>query len=216
MYIAALVGSIAAFVCALTPLFGIPFVIVFGITAIVFAILGMRKNDGKERKDASIIALIIAIIAIIICALINIFSYKFIALYFDEFVNKEVVDYDNYYEQKFKDYKEYSINDEARVGESFIIKVNDVSIDGDKYYVNIDVESLKDSEYFSLYDLGLYNATNYDLKYCQYSGDEEFISGFLDEGDSKNIVIKFDLEDEDNDKMYLVFIDSEDGIKIKL
>ena len=40
MYIAALVGSIAAFVCALTPLFGIPFVIVFGITAIVFAILG--------------------------------------------------------------------------------------------------------------------------------------------------------------------------------
>ena len=160
--------------------------------------------------------IIIAIIAIIICVLINIFSYKFIALCFDEFFNNEVVDYDNYYEQKFKDYKEYNINDEVRIGESFIIKVNDVSIDGDKYYVNIDVESLKDSEYFSLYDLGLYNATNYDLKYCQYSGDEEFVSGFLDEGESKNIVAKFDLEDENNDKMYLVFIDSEDGIKIKL
>ena len=71
MYIAALVGSIAAFVCALTPLFGIPFVIVFGITAIVFAILGMRKNDGKERKDASIIALIIAINTIIIILIIR-------------------------------------------------------------------------------------------------------------------------------------------------
>ena len=67
-----------------------------------------------------------------------------------------------------------------------------------------------------MYDLGLYNATNYDLKYCQYSGDEEFVSGFLDEGESKNIVARFDLEDENNNKMYLVFIDSEDGIKIKL
>lgn len=217
MYIAALVGSIAAFVCSFTPLLGIPFTLVFSITSIVFSILVFKKSDEKERKDASIIALIIAIIAIIICIGVNILSCKFI-IEGIKYLDNYSVDYENYYEQKFNEYKEYSINDEIKIGDSYIITLNDFSKDGNDYYADITLESLKDyNDYISIYDFCIYNLEEEDVLYSTYSSDTcDFIGGVFDEGEKKNILLKFDSYFENDDNLYLVYINDENGVKIKL
>lgn len=214
MYIAALVGSIAAFVCALTPLLGIPFTLVFSITAIVFSILALKKHDTKEKKDAAIISLIISIIAIIVCIIINIFSAKTIVKIID-YYNGEYVDNDNYYVQKFENYTEYNLDDEILLGYNFILKVNNFSKDGNVYYIDASIEALNDS-YISIYDFGIYSADEQDFVYSSYYSNSNYTSGFLDEGEKKDIILKFEGEFDDNSELYLMYMDDEDGVKIKL
>lgn len=215
MYITALVGSISAFVCSFIPLIGIPFTLVFSITAIVFSILVFVKFNEKERKDASIIALIISIVAIINCVYLNFVTIKSI-------INRsnaidDSINYDYYYKQKFENYEEYDIDDEIIIGDSFILRINDFLVDGDTYYAEIEVESLNDGEYFSIYDFGIYNIEEDNVIYSSYSSNlTNYVSSVLNEGETKDVTLKFDSYFKNDSKLYLLYIDDENGVKIKL
>lgn len=216
MYIAALIGSISAFVCAFVPLLGIPFTLVFSITAIVFSILVFKKGGLKERKDASIISLIISIIAILICLIINILSINVIRDIIEDFKYENSIDYDSYYEQKFGDYKEYNLDDKLISDNEVIISVEDYYNDGNEYYASLNVESLQDDNYVSVYDFIIYDEKNNEYYYTSSTG-QATISKFLDEGESIELFLKFELDDEEEyDNLYLIFMDYENGIKIKI
>lgn len=217
MYIAALIGSIFAFVCSFVPLFGIPFSIVFAITAIVFSILVFKKSDEKERKDASIIALIISVLAIIICIFVNILSKNFIIDTFKKFSILNSIDYESYYNEKFENYANYEINNDIVIKDECVLKVNNFSRDKEKCYIDISIEALEDNTYFSIYNLGLYDSQKDEVTYALSSViKNEFVSGLLQEGDNKNISLEFKLSSKNTEHLYLVFIDSEHGVKIKL
>lgn len=217
MYIAALIGSISAFVCSCIPLFGMPFTLVFAITSIVFSILVLKKHDEKERKDASIIALIIASISIVICITINIFSTKFIIKTIQKIRELDDIDYTNYYNEKFNEYSLYDKeNENIYVGKDWLFKINDISKDGEYYYVNLNIEALNSNAYINIYDFGIFNFEKNEFSYPSYMADENFISGFLEEGEQKNITLKIPCSNEENSQKYLVYIDNENGVKIRI
>lgn len=217
MYIAALIGSILAFVCSFIPLFGMPFTIVFSITSIVFSIIILKKQIPKERKDASVISIIISIIAIIICLFINILSAKFIIEVYNTYYENQKIDYSNYYEKKFANYLLYSKEDNDIKNEKFKIKINNISQDGEFCYVEIDLESLIDNNYVDLYYFGVYNAEINDFTYNSPNNiNNYFNGGDLDKGETKKIIFKFKNLDLNSKKLYFVYLDDENGVKIRL
>lgn len=217
MYIAALVGSILAFVCSFIPLFGIPFTVVFSITSIVFSIIILKKEIPKERKDASIISIIVSIIAMVICIFINILCANFIIKVYNTYYENNKIDYNKYYENKFKNYLTYSRQDDNIINNIFKIKVNNISQDGEFCYIEMDLESLKDNNNIDLYYFGVYSAELNDFIYNSYSNiNEYFKDGDLDKGEIQNITLKFKNLDLNSNELYLVYIDNENGVKIRL
>lgn len=216
MYIAALIGSISAFVCSFIPLFGIPFTIVFSITSIVFSVLILKREEKKERKDASIISFIISIIAIIICIAINIASINFIVKVFNNYDNISI-DYNNYYDTKFKNYLLFDKTDNNIENSKWRMKINSSSFDGDYCYVEIEVESLQDKNNLNIYDFGIYGRNDNDFIYGSSSKiNDYFIGDNLDKGDTKKIMFKFNISDLDNDELYFVYVNDENGVKIRI
>ncbi len=217
MYIAALIGSILAFICSFIPLFGMPFAIVFSITSIVFSIIILKKEIPKERKDASIISIIVSTIAIIICIFINILSVNFIIKVFNTYYEKEKIDYNSYYENKFGNYSTYSKQDNNIMNDKFKIKINNISQDGEFCYIELDLESLKDNNYLDLYYFGVYNVKLNDFIYNSSSNINKFLNdGYLDKGDTKNITLQFKNLDLNSKELYLIYMDNENGVKIRL
>ncbi len=75
MAIANLIFTILTFVCSFTPILGIPFVLFFGIVAIILAIITRKKHkSNNEKEEVSIISLIIVSISVIICIIVNVLS----------------------------------------------------------------------------------------------------------------------------------------------
>lgn len=217
MYIAALIGSICSFICSFVPLFGIPFSIVFSVTGIVFSILVLKKANEKERKDASIIALIISILAIIICIFVNIMSMKFIIGVFRNFPVLNPIDYESYYEEKFENYTNQDKNDNILLTDKIVLKINNITKDKNKYSIGITVQALDDDTYFSIYNFGLYDSKKEQILYALPTViNNKFISGALQEGESKDITLEFKLSSKNTEQLYLIYMNSEDGVKIKL
>ena len=217
MYIISLICSILAFVCSFVPLFGIPFSLIASIIAIILSIIIFKKEDTKEKKDASIIALVVSIIAIIICIVINILSAKFISNIFNNILSSSDINYNEYYDEKFKDYKEYSSEDNIVIKDSLVLNIDELTNNSNEYSVKINVSSLENNTYFSIYNFGLFNLSTNEFVYSSSSiEDNNFISGFLDEGEEKSILLKYNINNDSNDEIYLVFVDNENGVKITL
>lgn len=217
MYIISLICSILAFVCSFVPLFGIPFSLIASIIAIILSIIIFKKEDTKEKKDASIIALVVSIIAIIICIVINVLSAKFISNIFNNILSSSDINYNEYYDEKFKDYKEYSSEDNIVIKDSLVLNIDELTNNSNEYSVKINVSSLENNTYFSIYNFGLFNLSANEFVYSSSSiEDNNFISGFLDEGEEKSILLKYNINNDSNDEIYLVFVDNENGVKIAL
>lgn len=217
MYIISLICSILAFVCSFVPLFGIPFSLFSSIIAIILSIIVFKKEKAKDRKDASIISLVVSIVAIIICIIVNLLSAKFISNIFDSILSIDSINYNEYYVEKFENYKEYSQKDNIVIKDSLVLNIKEVANNNNEYNIKISVSSLEDNTYFSIYNFGLFNSSENEFVYSSSSiKDNEFISGILNEGEEKNIVLRYKLNNEVNDKLYLVFVDNENGVKIAL
>lgn len=217
MYIISLICSILAFVCSFVPLFGIPFSLFSSIIAIILSIIVFKKEKAKDRKDASIISLVVSIVAIIICIIVNLLSAKFISNIFDSILSIDSINYNEYYVEKFENYKEYSQKDNIVIKDSLVLNIKEVANNNNEYNIKISVSSLEDNTYFSIYNLGLFNSPENEFVYSSSSiKDNEFISGILNEGEEKNIVLRYKLNNEVKDKLYLVFVDNENGVKIAL
>lgn len=217
MYIISLICSILAFVCSFVPLFGIPFSLFSSIIAIILSIIVLKKEKAKDRKDASIIALVVSIVAIIICIIVNLLSAKFISNIFDSILSIDSINYNEYYVEKFENYKEYSQKDSIVIKDSFVLNIKEIANNNNEYNIKISVSSLENNTYFSIYNFGLFNNSENEFVYSSSSiKDNEFISGILNEGEERNIVLRYKLNNEVKDKLYLVFVDNENGVKIEL
>ena len=217
MYIISLICSILAFVCSFVPLFGIPFSLFSSIIAIILSIIVFKKEKAKDRKDASIIALVVSIVAIIICIIVNLLSAKFISNIFDSILSIDSINYNEYYVEKFENYKEYSQKDSIVIKDSFVLNIKEIANNNNEYNIKISVSSLENNTYFSIYNFGLFNNSENEFVYSSSSiKDNEFISGILNEGEERNIVLRYKLNNEVKDKLYLVFVDNENGVKIEL
>lgn len=217
MYIISLICSILAFVCSLVPLFGIPFSLFSSIIAIILSIIVFKKEKAKDRKDASIIALVVSIVAIIICIIVNLLSAKFISNIFDSILSIDSINYNEYYVEKFENYKEYSQKDSIVIKDSFVLNIKEIANNNNEYNIKISVSSLENNTYFSIYNFGLFNNSENEFVYSSSSiKDNEFISGILNEGEERNFVLRYKLNNEVKDKLYLVFVDNENGVKIEL
>ncbi len=82
----------------------------------------------------------------------------------------------------------------------------------------MEIESLKDYVYYSTYDFVLYDEKNDNIYYPKYYIDNSnFLSGELNEGEKRNSTIKYIVEEnKEIDKLYLIYVDDENGVKIKL
>ena len=217
MYIISLICSILAFVCSFVPLFGIPFSLFSSIIAIILSIIVLKKEKAKDRKDASIIALVVSIVAIIICIIVNLLSAKFISNIFDSILSIDSINYNEYYVEKFENYKEYSQKDSIVIKDSLVLNIKEIANNNNEYNIKISVSSLENNTYFSIYNFGLFNNSENEFVYSSSSiKDNEFISGILNEGEERNIVLRYKLNNEVKDKLYLVFVDNENGVKIEL
>lgn len=217
MYIISLICSILAFVCSFVPLFGIPFSLFSSIIAIILSIIVFKKEKAKDRKDASIIALVVSIVAIIICIIVNLLSAKFISNIFDSILRIDSINYNEYYVEKFENYKEYSQKDSIVIKDSLVLNIKEIANNNNEYNIKISVSSLENNTYFSIYNFGLFNNSENEFVYSSSSiKDNEFISGILNEGEERNIVLRYKLNNEVKDKLYLVFVDNENGVKIEL
>ena len=217
MYIISLICSILAFVCSFVPLFGIPFSLFSSIIAIILSIILFKKEKAKDRKDASIIALVVSIVAIIICIIVNLLSAKFISNIFDSILSIDSINYNEYYVEKFENYKEYSQKDSIVIKDSLVLNIKEIANNNNEYNIKISVSSLENNTYFSIYNFGLFNNSENEFVYSSSSiKDNEFISGILNEGEERNIVLRYKLNNEVKDKLYLVFVDNENGVKIEL
>lgn len=218
MYIISLICSILAFVCSFVPLFGIPFSLFSSIIAIILSIIVFKKEKAKDRKDASIIALVVSIVAIIICIIVNLLSAKFISNIFDSILSIDSINYNEYYVEKFENYKEYSQKDSIVIKDSLVLNIKEIANNNNnEYNIKISVSSLENNTYFSIYNFGLFNNSENEFVYSSSSiKDNEFISGILNEGEERNIVLRYKLNNEVKDKLYLVFVDNENGVKIEL
>lgn len=217
MYIISLICSILAFVCSFVPLFGIPFLLFSSIIAIILSIIVFKKEKAKDRKDASIIALVVSIVAIIICIIVNLLSAKFISNIFDSILSIDSINYNEYYVEKFENYKEYSQKDSIVIKDSLVLNIKEIANNNNEYNIKISVSSLENNTYFSIYNFGLFNNSENEFVYSSSSiKDNEFISGILNEGEERNIVLRYKLNNEVKDKLYLVFVDNENGVKIEL
>lgn len=217
MYIISLICSILAFVCSFVPLFGIPFSLFSSIIAIILSIIVFKKEKAKDRKDASIIALVVSIVAIIICIIVNLLSAKFISNIFDSILSIDSINYNEYYVEKFENYKEYSQKDSIVIKDSLVLNIKEIANNNNEYNIKISVSSLENNTYFSIYNFGLFNNSENEFVYSSSSiKDNEFISGILNECEERNIVLRYKLNNEVKDKLYLVFVDNENGVKIEL
>lgn len=217
MYIISLICSILAFVCSFVPLFGIPFSLFSSIIAIILSIIVFKKEKAKDRKDASIIALVVSIVAIIICIIVNLLSAKFISNIFDSILSIDSINYNEYYVEKFENYKEYSQKDSIVIKDSLVLNIKEIANNNNEYNIKISVSSLENNTYFSIYNFGLFNNSENEFVYSSSSiKDNEFISGILNEGEERNIVLRYKLNNEVKDKLYLIFVDNENGVKIEL
>lgn len=217
MYVISLVGSIFAFVCSFVPLFGIPFSLISSIIAIILSVLILKRENVKEKKDASIIALVISIVAIIICIVVNVLSANFIFSAVKNIFNIDNVNYNEYYEEKFKNYTEYSLEDNIVIKDSLVLKIVETTNNNDEYCIRLNIQALEDNTYFSIYNFGLYNSSINEFIYPSSSVlDNDFLSGNLNEGDEKNILLKYTPPSVNEENMYLIFVDNDNGVKVSL
>lgn len=187
------------------------------IIAIILSIIVFKKEKAKDRKDASIIALVVSIVAIIICIIVNLLSAKFISNIFDSILSIDSINYNEYYVEKFENYKEYSQKDSIVIKDSLVLNIKEIANNNNEYNIKISVSSLENNTYFSIYNFGLFNNSENEFVYSSSSiKDNEFISGILNEGEERNIVLRYKLNNEVKDKLYLVFVDNENGVKIEL
>lgn len=98
-----------------------------------------------------------------------------------------------------------------------VLNIKEIANNNNEYNIKISVSSLENNTYFSIYNFGLFNNSENEFVYSSSSiKDNEFISGILNEGEERNIVLRYKLNNEVKDKLYLVFVDNENGVKIEL
>lgn len=201
MNILSLVLSITAFVCAFVPIYGIAFTVVLSVIAVVLAYVKTNKNENKEGE---LIAVVISIFAIIVCVIVN-------AIYIPAHYNNKEQHVDVY-----ADMAEYPVNNSDIYTTEFKINVENIIYDEDKTNVTIRLEAMKDDSWYSIYDFALYggNADNYTT--VEFKDPTVKVSQRLDAGENVTINLTFNrglYEDNDN---FLVFKNSENGVKIRL
>ena len=136
---------------------------------------------------------------------------------FDSILRIDSINYNEYYVEKFENYKEYSQKDSIVIKDSLVLNIKEIANNNNEYNIKISVSSLENNTYFSIYNFGLFNNSENEFVYSSSSiKDNEFISGILNEGEERNIVLRYKLNNEVKDKLYLVFVDNENGVKIEL
>lgn len=200
MNIISLILSITAFICAFVPVFGIPFAVVLSIAAVVIAYIKTNKNKNKEGE---IISVVLSIFAIIVCVIVN-------AIYIPAHINKEE------HVDVYKDMVEYPLSVSDIYTTEFKINVENIIYDENKTNVTLRLESLKDESWYSIYDFSLYGGNSNNFTTVELIDPTVKISQRLDAGESVTINLTFNrglYEDNDN---FLVFKNSENGVKIRL
>lgn len=218
MNIVSLVFTILAFICSFIPILGIPFTIFFIVISSVLLIMALRKNNtSKEQKEVSIISSVILVISLIICIVVNILSISKATTIINSIINKEL-DYNSYYKQKFNNYKSYSKGDNINIDEKLLIKMLDYTNDANEYYINLDIKSVEDNVYYSSYDFILYDEENDRIYYPKYYiDDSNFLSGALNNGENRTSTLKYSIDESGlTTKLYLIYVDDENGVKIAL
>ena len=201
MNILSLVLSVTAFICAFVPIFGIFFAVTFSIAAVIIAYVKTNKNKNKEGE---VIAVVLSIFAIIVCVIVN-------AIYIPSHFKKNAEAVDVY-----KDMVEYSLTVNEIYTTEFKIHVENIIYDENKTNVTLKLESLKDESWYSIYDFSLYGGNSNNYTTVELIDPTVKISQRLDAGDSVTINLTFNrglYEDNDN---FLVFKNSENGVKIRL
>ena len=201
MNILSLVLSVTAFICAFVPIFGIFFAVTFSIAAVIIAYVKTNKNKNKEGE---LIAVVLSIFAIIVCVIVN-------AIYIPSHFKKNTEAVDVY-----KDMVEYPITVNEIYTAEFKIHVENIIYDENKTNVTLKLESLKDESWYSIYDFSLYGGNSNNYTTVELIDPTVKISQRLDSGDSVTINLTFNrglYEDNDN---FLIFKNSENGVKIRL
>ena len=201
MNILSLFLSITAFVCAFLPIYGIAFTVVLSIIAVIIAYVRTNNNNNKEGE---IIAVVLSTFAIIVCVVVN-------AIYIPSHLKKDIEHVDVY-----KDMVEYPLTVDEIYTTEFKIHVENIIYDENKTNVTLKLESLKDESWYSIYDFSLYGGNSNNYTTVELIDPTVKISQRLDAGDSVTINLTFNrglYEDNDN---FLVFKNSENGVKIRL
>lgn len=214
MYIAALISSITAFVCSFVPLLGIPFTVIFSVIAITTSLIKLKKDkekneENKENKDSTIISLILAILAIIVCFIMNVFVTNYSIDYLDN-----ELQYGNYYQEKFKDYKVYDVDNNNIKIDKEILTINNITRDESTYYIDVTIKALEDEAFINIYNFGIYDAAQNDFNFA--STNNQFVSGFLKKDEDINIVLEIKEENKESSEKYLVYMNGNNGIKVLL
>lgn len=201
MNILSLVFSITAFVCAFVPIYGIPFAVVLSIISVIIAYI---KTNNNKNKEGEIIAVVLSIFAIVVCVIVN-------AIYIPKHMNSSVEGVDVY-----KDMVEYPLTVDEIYTAEFKIHIDNIIYDDTKTNVTLKLESIKDESWYSIYDFSLYGGNSNNFTTVELIDPTVKISQRLDAGDSVTINLTFNrglYEDNDN---FLVFKNSENGVKIRL
>lgn len=213
MNIAVLILTILMFICSFIPSFGTMFVTFFAVIIIILYVLTLARNNmEKEYKEAFAISSVIIVVSLSISILLN-----FVPAIKTMFIDDNKIDYDSYYEQKFNDYRIGLVGDEIKLDDDLMIQLVDYTNDGNDYYLKLNIEGLSNEAYYSSYDFILYNETEDETYYPSYYEEANFMSGLIESGDVKNSTLKYELdEDSFEDKLYLIYVNDENGVKIEL
>ncbi len=204
-----LIAAIIAFVCAGVPLFGLPISLFFGGFAFID---GLKKS--KEQSKTAVISIVISIAAFILLIVVNI-SFLIYEIEEGAFSLDDKQDVD--YEMSIRDYPCFEKGEDIIIDEDYYLKVVDVYNDETEYYVSLEVEGLNDYAYYSMYDFAIYDPFNEELYYPTYLDvQDNFSFGKLQEGQKQTSLIKYDEKVVLGDELYLVYVDDENGVKIKL
>ncbi len=204
-----LILAIIAFVCAGIPVLGIPISLIFGIIAFITA---FKKRD--EQSKIAIISIVISIATFIVLIVTNI---SFLIYEIKEGVFSSDDKYDVDYKMNIEDYPCYEKGEDVVIDEDYYLKVVDVYNDDTEYYVSLEIEGLNDYAYYSMYDFAIFDPFNEELYYPTYLDvQDNFSFGGLDEGQKETSLIKYDEKVVLGEELYLVYVDDENGVKIKL
>lgn len=201
MNIISVVLSITAFVCAFVPVYGIPFAAILSAISVVLA---YQKTKNKDNKEGDVIAVIIAICAIVICIIVN-------AIYIPKHYSKDEEHVDVY-----KDMQEYSVDSTNIYTNEFKMTIENIIYDEDKTNVTLKLEAIKDESWYSIYDFSLYGGNSNNYTTVELVDPTIKVSQRMDTGDVVTINLTFNrglYEDSDN---FLVFKNSENGVKIRI
>lgn len=206
-----LIMSIISFIIAFMPFFKTMLITIFlSVCTIILAVVYSKKQkvDAKEKnkKEIPTIAIMISVMAIFI-SLIN---FNITTEFGDEPIDL--------LQSKIQSFQEYDLKGEAIVENKIKFSVKDVSFDGNKCLVNIEIVGIGEETKVSLSDFFIYNSVTEEISFASDSAENNvsyYSKISKDEKISDTLI--FELKKAENlEELYLVYKDDDNSVKIKI